>query len=61
MAKTIGNDGGREVQLATRIPQALHRRLRIVSIQHGKAIMEIVREALEPVVAKLEREVRRTA
>jgi hypothetical protein len=58
---TMLRDDGREVQLATRIPEALHRRLRIASIHHGKAIMEIVREALEPVVAKLEREVRRTA
>lgn len=55
---TMVRDGGREVQLATRIPEALHRRLRIASIQHGKAIMEIVREALEPVVVKLEREAR---
>ena len=52
---TTLRDDGREVQLATRIPEALHRRLRIASIQHGKAIMEIVREALEPVVGRLER------
>ncbi len=59
MAKVVTDHGQHvEVQLATRIPAELARRLRVAAAQHGKLVGEIVREAIEPVVAKLEREAR---
>jgi predicted HicB family RNase H-like nuclease len=57
MRKTI-DDERPVTQFAARIPEALHQRLRVVSVQHRRPMHQIVHEALEPVVARLERETR---
>ncbi len=58
MARVQGQHVEAVVRLATRIPAGLARRLRVVAAQHDKLVGEIVREAIEPVVAKLEKEAR---
>jgi len=58
MARRTHNDERMVTQFAARIPESLHQRLRVVSVQLQKPMHEIVREALEPVVARLERDVR---
>jgi hypothetical protein len=58
MARQTSDDERAVRQFAARIPESLHQRLRVVSVQLRRPMHEIVREALEPVVAKLEREIR---
>lgn len=55
MARRTHDDERTVTQFAARLPETLHQRLRVVSVQHRRPMHEIVREALEPVVARLER------
>jgi predicted DNA-binding protein len=58
MARRTNDDEPTATQFAARIPESLHQRLRVVSVQLRRPMHEIVREALEPVVARLERDIR---
>jgi predicted DNA-binding protein len=58
MARHTVDDERQVTQFAARIPESLHQRLRVVSVLHRRPMHDIVREALEPVVARLEREAR---
>jgi len=47
----------RPTEFATRLPLSLIKRLRIVAVQSERRVQDIVREALEPAVEKLEKQV----
>lgn len=44
------------VQLATRIPKALHQKLKLVAVKSDLSVMEIVQSAIDEKLAKLAKE-----
>ena len=47
----------RPTEFGTRLPLSLIKRLRVVAVQSERRVQDIVREALEPAVEKLEKQV----
>ena len=47
----------RPIEFGTRLPESLIKRLRIVALQSDRRVQDLVREALEPMVEKLEKQV----
>ena len=53
----MGKKVERPTEFGTRLPLSLIKRLRIVAVQSERRVQDIVREALEPVVERLEKQV----
>lgn len=47
----------RPIEFGTRLPESLIKRLRIAALRADRRVQDIVREALEPAVEKLEKQV----